>query len=471
MSAQIERVVVAPALSAGNWQQVAGGAEVAGALSVGLLLGDGQVAWGDCVGGGAAFRRDEALAVVQRIVAPALEGRALARFRDLAAEVDALTEAAIVTRPRHTTDSHAGALGEPDGQEGISRRALLTAPARLLQQAAGQPPTGELPVGPLVAIDEEAPTGRAALELRLQPAIRYGVSQALLQAVALARGMTMARVVADEWGLATPEAPVPIHAQCGYEQRRQADRMILHRVASLSHGSIDDVAQQVGADGGHLTRYLRWLSERIPALGGDQYQPAIHLELAGALGQITEHHPGHMLGHLYAWRLAARPFCLRLEDPVLLEDRQAQTEALSTLHDYLRLRRIDVELVAGRGLSTLDDLAAFLAARSPDGRPPVDMVHLRMPELGSLHNTVEAVLACQQAGVGVLLGGSTAETNIAARTAVHVALATRPDLIVARPGRDVDTAVSLVRNEMARTLAIIAADHPGAGAGHGRLRT
>jgi methylaspartate ammonia-lyase len=38
---------------------------------------------------------------------------------------------------------------------------------------------------------------------------------------------------------------------------------------------------------------------------------------------------------------------------------------------------------------------------------------------------------------------------------VHVALATRPDLVMAKPGMGVDEAVALVQNEMARTLAWI----------------
>jgi methylaspartate ammonia-lyase len=37
--------------------------------------------------------------------------------------------------------------------------------------------------------------------------------------------------------------------------------------------------------------------------------------------------------------------------------------------------------------------------------------------------------------------------------AVHVALACQPDVIMAKPGMGVDEAISLVENEMARTLA------------------
>ena len=59
--------------------------------------------------------------------------------------------------------------------------------------------------------------------------------------------------------------------------------------------------------------------------------------------------------------------------------------------------------------------------------------------------------------MGAFLGGSYAETDLSARASVHVALATRPDLIMAKPGMGVDEAISLVENEMARTLASISA--------------
>jgi methylaspartate ammonia-lyase len=85
------------------------------------------------------------------------------------------------------------------------------------------------------------------------------------------------------------------------------------------------------------------------------------------------------------------------------------------------------------------------------------MIQVKMPDLGSVHNSVEAVLACKSGGMGAFLGGSCAETDLSARVAVHVALATRPDIIMAKPGMGVDEGIMLVQNEMARTLAWIRA--------------
>jgi len=108
-------------------------------------------------------------------------------------------------------------------------------------------------------------------------------------------------------------------------------------------------------------------------------------------------------------------------------------------------------LVADEWANTLEDIQAFVEAGA------ADMIQIKMPDLGSVHNSIEAVLACQAGGVGAFLGGSCAETDLSARVAVHVALATRPDIIMAKPGMGVDEGVSLVQNEMARTLAWIQA--------------
>ena len=407
--------------------------EVAEGVSVGLVLDTGQIAWGDCVavsysgtaGRELVFRTKEGLATIRNVVAPSLKGRELVGFRELTAEVDALGEAVEVTRPLSSA--------EPARGDGVSRRALITVPARMLQAARA----------------EESPTERVTVTRRLHTAIRYGVSQALLGAVAAVRNLSMAEVVAEEWGLPLPSAAVPIHAQSGSERYYNAEKMIARRVASLPHALVDDIPGQVGKEGAEMTRYLRWLSQRIRTLGGHDYKPTIHLDLHGALGKLHDNSAGKMAEQLHAWELAAQPYRLRIESPVLRENRQAQIRAMKTLKEYASSRNMTVELVADEWANTLDDICAFVDAGA------ADMIQIKMPDLGGIHNTVEAILTCKRAGVGTLLGGSSTETEISARASAHVALATQPDLIMAKPGVGVDEAISLVQNEMARTLSSI----------------
>jgi methylaspartate ammonia-lyase len=443
---KIERVVAVPAVGAGYYEDLSALQaehvplpqrftappqtpgfrairEVAEGVSVGLVLDDGRVAWGDCVavsysgraGRWPVFRTDEGLATIREVVAPALEDRSLTGFRQVAAKLDDLGPPDPSTKPT---------VSDP------SRRALLTALPRALRGDSD--------------LDSQSP-----MLDTLHPAIHYGVSQALLGAVALARNRSMAEVLAQEWDLPHPGSPIPIHAQSGHERYYHAEKMIVRRIASLPHALVDNLPEQVGRDGSELTRYIRWLARRIDELGGKHYCPTIHLDIYGALGQICDHQPGRMLGQLYAWETAAKPYPLRIETPVLLDSRAAQIEVMSTLREYVRFRKMTVQLVADEWANTLDDIRAFVAAGA------VDMVQIKMPDLGSIHNIVEAVLICRAAGVGAFLGGSYAETALSARVSVHVALATGADLLMAKPGMGVDEAISLTQNEMTRALAEI----------------
>jgi methylaspartate ammonia-lyase len=423
--------------------------EPAEAVSVGLALDDGRVAWGDCVavefsgqaGRDPAFRTAEGMTAIEGSVVPLLEGRRLACFRDLAAEVEAATETVEVERPLPRR--------EPGAE--ISRRELLTAPARLLNR-----------------------TERVTVERRLHTAVRYGVSQALLGAVGLARGLTPAEVICQEWELPLPVAAVPIHAQSGGRRYANADKMIARRVASLPHGLVDNMPEQLGPGGGELLRYARWLKGRIEQLGGSDYRPTIHLDVHGALGQILENNLGKVLGQLLALERAVQPYPLRVECPVLMASREAQIEALKTLREYVGFHELNLQIVADEWANTLDDVRAFVEAGA------ADMIQIKMPDLGGVQEAVEAVLACKAGGVGAFVGGSCAETDLSARASAHVALATGADLIMAKPGMGVDEGIAIVGNEMARTLAVIRAgrdeagsvgSHPGSARSPDRGRT
>lgn len=432
--------------------------EVAEAVSVGLVLesaldesGCGlPVAWGDCVGVAYAglagresvFRTADGLGTIRRHVSPALTGRELTSLREMATEVDNLREVVQVPReaptapvPPQTSDA--------DPQGGFSRRDLLTAPFRFLrpEERRGEGgPTRETTARRTVTVQRPLPT-----------AVRYGVSQALLQAVALARNLTMAEVIADEWGLPEPGRSVPIHAQSGADRRANADKMIVRRIDSLPHALVEDIPGQLGEQGDQLVRYVRWLKDRISELGGANYRPAIHLDLHGALGRIYDHNLGRILGYLYRLESSAQPLTLRVESPVIMDSRGAQIETLGTLREYIRFRQMRVQIVADEWANTLQDIQAFIDAGA------TDMIHIKMPDLGSVAESVDAVLACKEGGIAPFLGGSCAETDISARVTAHVALATQPAMVMAKPGMGVDEAVSLMHNEMTRTLVQIKA--------------
>jgi methylaspartate ammonia-lyase len=272
--------------------------------------------------------------------------------------------------------------------------------------------------------------------------------------VALAREETVAEVIAGEWNLPQPGRPILLHAQTHSDPRRSMDEMIIRQVDSLGYELAQGLGAETGGDGEALVQFVRWLRERIGELGASDYQPTIHLDVHGFLGRIYENNLGRILGYLYRLESHVQPYRLRIESPVVMDSREAQIETMKTLREYVQFRKMSVELVADEWANTLDDVRAFLAAQA------ADMIHVKMPQLGSVHNSVDAVLSCREREIGALLGGSCTETDISARVSAHVALATLPDAIMAKPGEDVTAGIALLQNEMARALVTIKRARP-----------
>ena len=83
-----------------------------------------------------------------------------------------------------------------------------------------------------------------------------------------------------------------------------------------------------------------------------------------------------------------------------------------------------------------------------------DLIQVKTPDLGSVTHTVDAVLTCQANGIGVVLGGSCAETDVSARATTHIALATGATQLLAKPGMGVDEPLMVVGNEMRRCVRL-----------------
>lgn len=279
-------------------------------------------------------------------------------------------------------------------------------------------------------------------------AAAYGLSQAMLAAAAHATGRSMARTIQAEWGIDAELRRVPVYAQCGEERRMGVEKMILHEVDSLPHGLVNNPAL-VGPDGGILVDYVAWVSRRIRELRRDPtYHPVLHFDVYGVVGLVMEQRLEGVADVLIRMEQAAQPFALRVEHPLDAGSRAAQIEQMAALRGRLRDAGSRVELVADEWANTLADIREFNRAGA------ADMIQIKTPDLGGLHHSVEAVLDCRRHGVLAHIGGSCCETDRSARACVHVALATGADQILAKPGMGVDEGLSIVSNEMARTLRL-----------------
>ncbi len=358
------------------------------AISVLLVLEDGQIAWGDCAavqysgagGRDPLFLAENFIPLIEGEVAEHLVGRELNNFRELAKEIDRMTV------------------------------------------------NGKL----------------------LHTAIRYGVSQAILDAVAKAKKLNMCDVIADEYGLEVSEQPLKLFTQSGDDRYTNADKMIMKAADVLPHGLFNHVEEKLGLKGEKLLEYVIWLRDRInnkkPFPG---YEPVLHIDVYGTIGMVFGNDNYRaMADYLKTLSEAAKPYHLRIEGPMDSGSREAQMRDLSALTALLDKEGIDVELVADEWCNTLEDVVYF--ADNKAGH----MIQIKTPDLGSVHNTVEAVLYCKEKGVSAYQGGTCNETNRSAEVCVQCAMASMPEQILAKPGMGVDEGFMLCYNEMRRVLAL-----------------
>ncbi|MDR2727347.1 MAG: methylaspartate ammonia-lyase, partial [Deltaproteobacteria bacterium] len=280
-------------------------------------------------------------------------------------------------------------------------------------------------------------------------AIRYGVSQACLDAVAKSTNRLMAEVVAGEYGTTMSDRLVPIFAQSGDDRYVNADKMIMKGADVLPHGLFNNVEEKVGRRGEKLREYVNWLKGRISAHAPyPGYKPVIHIDVYGTLSLVFGNDFGRIADYLGTLADTANPFSLRIEGPVDMGGKTAQIESLRAIREHVDRKGIAVGIVADEWCNTLEDVRDF--CRHQAGH----MAQVKTPDLGGINNTIEAILYCEEHGMGAYLGGTCNETNRSAEICAHIAMATSPAQVLAKPGMGVDEGYMIVFNEMRRILAL-----------------
>jgi methylaspartate ammonia-lyase len=285
---------------------------------------------------------------------------------------------------------------------------------------------------------------------RLHTAIRYGLSQSLLEATAIATGQMKFQVVCTEWTLPVIAEPLSLFGQSGDDRYAAVDKMILKRVDALPHGLINNVPKKLGETGAKLAEYVSWLSHRIRSLRTDPaYEPVLHIDVYGTIGLIFGNDPERIADYLVSLEKRADPFRLYIEGPTDAGSKEAQIDLLTRIRQALGRRASTVRIVADEWCNTYEDVVDFVDAGC------CDMVQIKTPDLGSIHNTIDAVLYCKEREVEAYQGGTCNETDISARACLHAALATRPERVLVKPGMGFDEGMTIVANEMNRVLTIM----------------
>ncbi len=291
---------------------------------------------------------------------------------------------------------------------------------------------------------------RTADGKRLHTAIRYGLSQVLLDALAKANKCMICELVADEYGLEVSSKTLPVFCQSGDNRYENADKMIIKQADVMPHALINNVADKLGEKGELLLEYVGWLSNRIKTHRLDpEYMPILHIDVYGTIGQaFGDDNYEVMAVYLETLAAAAAPFKLRIEGPMDAGNKADTIKHLAALTSLINKRNIPVELVADEWCNNYQDVVDFVDAGAGH------MIQVKTPDLGGLHKTIQATLYCKKNGVKAYQGGTCNETVRSAQICTQVAMASQPDQILAKPGMGVDEGLMIVYNEMQDILAL-----------------
>jgi methylaspartate ammonia-lyase len=286
----------------------------------------------------------------------------------------------------------------------------------------------------------------------LHSAIRYGVTQAVLDAVAKSRRLTMAEVVRDEYATGVDLRPVPVFTQCGEDRYTGVDKMILKRVDVLPHGLINHLGTLVGQRGELFEDYVRWLVGRIAELTiGSGYLPRLYFDTYGTIGQAFDGDVDAVAGYLAGLAKIAAPYELVIEHPIDAGSRDAQIDTYIRLRAALKRLGSPVKIAVDEWCNTLEDVELFV------DNGAADVIHVKTPDLGGITNTIEALLLVRDRGLFAYCGGTCNETDRSAQVTAHLAMACAAGQVLAKPGMGVDEGLMIVGNEMTRVAAITAA--------------
>ena len=279
-------------------------------------------------------------------------------------------------------------------------------------------------------------------------AMQYGLSQAIVRAHAQNSRRTAAGALTHAYGLDLQPHSVPIYAQSGDQREDNVQKMVLKRVDVLPHGLINN-SEKFGPQGETFKRFVSWVVQQILELGSADYRPTLHFDLYGSAGFAFDLDVERIADYLVEVEALARPLALNIEAPADFGSKAAQIEGFRAIRSALNRKGSAVQIVVDEWCDTVEDVALFSREQA------ADLIQIKTPDMGSVTQSLEAILLCQQHGVGAYLGGSCVETDLSARMSVHVAVAGKAQMILAKPGMGVDEGLSIVGNELSRLLTQI----------------
>lgn len=272
--------------------------------------------------------------------------------------------------------------------------------------------------------------------------VAYGLSQAFLNAAALASGMTPADVLRHEYGIDRVYERPGFAASCGSDWHKNTDKAIARRVAMLPHA-----AMQTADECRRLPEYASWITNRIRELMPSDYQPDLHFDFHASLGRMFDNDEARVIDYLADVVQRTQGYRVYFEDPLFARGAQEAAERARRLRERLQASGVDCRLIADEWANAPGEMALFTGSQAVHG------IQIKVPDNGPLTTTIEGLRLCQKDQVLAYLGGSCNETDISVRTTVHVGLAFGAWRLFTKPGLGLDEGLMILTNELNRAEA------------------
>ncbi len=375
------------------------------------MVDDQYVFWGDCL---VDVERDLAeysnfsdtanfIETVDAIVRPVLQGQQLDSFQALCQHVEALRETVSydVVTP--------APIPEPKTNGAVSRRDLISG------NILGLGATKEAPKD----IVEQVTERRA-----LHPGLRYGLSAALLGAVAHVNRQSAVEVLANEYSLPIADAPLAIHIEL-IGSRLSSDDLLNYPIDALGYTQfVVNAREEMGANGERIQAYARQLKARLQDTLPPDTNICLQLNTDGGWGQLKDNNTGKLLGALSGLSHATKPFSVRLVSPFNCKTVEEDIDKMKDLTQFIRFRKINAELVAKRNITSLEMVKRYAEKKAGN------VMQLNPLLLGTIDQTLQAVQVCHTHDIAVLLGSTRTASDRSSEILAALALVAQPRAVI-----------------------------------------
>lgn len=199
--------------------------------------------------------------------------------------------------------------------------------------------------------------------LRLPLAVEYGLSQALLRVAAHLQRKTMAEIICAEFDLPLPTCRVPIYAQSGDAREINVDKMILKAVDVLPHGLINS-RSKFGIGGETFLDFVKWVARRVKQIGQPGYHPVLHFDVYGLIGMEIGLEPQRIADFICRVADTVPGFTVNIESPADFGSTQAQIENYALIVSILDNRESRARIVVDERCNTLEEIRLFAEAKA-----------------------------------------------------------------------------------------------------------